>query len=279
MEGSVRKVGNRLRVTAQLVEAETGTHLWAAQMTALEDVFEFQDQITERWLASSSRACAVGGRERSSETSQNLDAYDLFLRAMPVCTRGCRTKVDSRIPLLGGALSLDPDYPAAQCIAWCHESVLYARVDSTEADRYVALFHARTIGSDTDDAAALAVAGWVVIVVASINQLASLGDRARFIVDPSCATAQYFAALVNSFANKPEATAFDAKQALRLSPSIQRPSRLIWHWGSQRLGSRSSRMPLLTLRRRRKSVLRIALLYRCMQSLWRLRGAPTNPEA
>ena len=49
LEGGVRKAGNRLRITAQLIEAETGTHLWAEKYDgALEDVFDLQDQITDR---------------------------------------------------------------------------------------------------------------------------------------------------------------------------------------------------------------------------------------
>ena len=81
LEGGVRKAGNRLRITAQLIEAETGAHLWADRFDgALDDVFELQDQITERWSASSSRACSdrrSSARAESGPTS--LDAYDLYL--------------------------------------------------------------------------------------------------------------------------------------------------------------------------------------------------------
>ena len=58
LEGSVRKAGDRVRITAQLLEAETGAHLWADRYEGkLEDVFDLQDQITEKWSASSSQAC------------------------------------------------------------------------------------------------------------------------------------------------------------------------------------------------------------------------------
>ena len=81
------------------------------------------------------------------------------------------------------------------------------------------VLHARTaIASDTDDAAALAVAGWVVIVLTKERDLAIAAIERALTLNPSCATAHYFAALVNSFAQNPAATAFHAKQALRLSP-------------------------------------------------------------
>jgi tetratricopeptide (TPR) repeat protein len=221
VEGSVRKVGTRLRVTAQLVEAETGAHLWADKYDGvLEDVFDFQDRITERLVGVVEPSVRKSEIERSRRKHpENLDAYDLFLRAMPYLQARMPDQGRIAIPLLKKGLSLDPDYPAAHAhLAWCHEWC-FTRGGLHEADRSAALLHARTaIASDTDDAAALAVAGWVVIVLTKERDLAIAAIEHALSLNPSCATAHYFAALVNSFAQNPTAAAFHAEQALRLSP-------------------------------------------------------------
>ncbi len=85
LEGGVRKTGNRVRITAQLVEAETGRHLWADRFDgALEDVFDLQDQITERVVGIVEPSLQRSEIERSRrKPPENLDAYDLYLRALP----------------------------------------------------------------------------------------------------------------------------------------------------------------------------------------------------
>jgi adenylate cyclase len=85
LEGSVRKVGARLRVTAQLVEAETGAHLWADKFDGdLIDVFDFQDQITERVVGIVEPNVQKSELDRSRrKPPESLDAYDLYLRALP----------------------------------------------------------------------------------------------------------------------------------------------------------------------------------------------------
>jgi TolB-like protein/class 3 adenylate cyclase len=85
LEGSVRKAGHRLRVTAQLVEAESGAYLWADKYDgALEDVFDFQDAITERVVGIVEPNVRKSEIERARrKRPDNLGAYDRFLRAMP----------------------------------------------------------------------------------------------------------------------------------------------------------------------------------------------------
>ena len=124
------------------------------------------------------------------------------------CRRECPT-----------ALKLDPGYAAAHAhLAWCHEWC-FSRGGFDEADKRAALIHARTaIGSDTDDAAALAVSGWVIIVLTKEHEMALSAIERALSLNASCATAHYFAALVNAFAARPEVVALHADRALRLSP-------------------------------------------------------------
>jgi adenylate cyclase len=85
LEGGVRKAGNRVRITTQLLEAETGAHLWADRFDgALEDIFDLQDRITEKVVGVVEPSLRQSEIERSRrKPPENLDAYDLYLRALP----------------------------------------------------------------------------------------------------------------------------------------------------------------------------------------------------
>jgi adenylate cyclase len=203
------------------VEAETGAHVWADKFDgALEDVFDLQDKITD---------CVVGIIEPSVRRSEierarrkrpgNLNAYDLFLRSLPHMQARMPEGARAAIPLLEEALRLEPDYPTAHAhLAWCREWC-FTRGGLDEADKTAALFHARkAIASEMDDAAGLAVAGWVIIVLTKEHELALSAIERALLLNASCATAHYFAALTNAFANQPVAAAFHANRALRLSP-------------------------------------------------------------
>jgi adenylate cyclase len=221
LEGGVRKAGGRLRITAQLVEAETGAHLWADKYDgAIEDVFDLQDRITDQVVGVVEPNLRRSEIERSRrKRPENLDAYDLFLRALPHLQARMPDQGRIAIPFLEQALKLDPDYAVARAhLAWCHEWC-FTRGGLDETDRTAALHHARTaIASGIDDAASLAIAGWVIIVLTKEHEMA-LGVIERALsLNASCATAHYFAGLVNAFADHANAAAFHAHRALRLSP-------------------------------------------------------------
>ena len=175
LEGGVRKSGNRLRVTAQLVEAETGAHLWANRYDGdTEDVFDFQDRITDSVVGIVEPSVQRTEIERARrKRPDNLNAYDLYLRALPHTTTSRPEDAAVAIKLLEEALTLDPDYVAAHAlIAWCHEKC-FARSGLKEVDRVRALSHAHwVIGSTTDDAAALAMAGYVISLLSRDHEAA-----------------------------------------------------------------------------------------------------------
>ena len=101
LEGSVRKVGRQVRITGQLVEAETGVHIWADRYDrALDDVFALQDaRSRSMWSARSSRACARPRSSASSKRPENLDAYDLVLRATPFALTSMPEGAPQALPL------------------------------------------------------------------------------------------------------------------------------------------------------------------------------------
>jgi len=225
LEGGVRKAGGRVRITAQLVEAGTGAHLWADKYDgALENVFDLQDQITDQVVGIVEPSLRRSEIERSRrKRPENLDAYDLYLRALPHVA--AQMPKDARIALsyLQKALTLDPEYAAAHAlIAWCHE-LCFARDGFDIADKEQALLNARaTIASSTDDGMALAVAGFVMALLAkngSGDHEAALGAIDRGIaLNASCATALYLGALANGGGGRPEKATSLAVRALRLSP-------------------------------------------------------------
>ena len=221
LEGGVRKAGSRLRITTQLVEAATGAHLWADKYDgALRDIFDLQDKITERVVAIVEPSVRKSEIERSlRKRPESLDAYDLFLRALPHMQARMPDEARLAIPLLEKALKLDPGYAVAHAhLAWCHEWC-FTRGGLDKRDKDTALLHARAaIASDIDDAAALAVAGWVIIVLTKEHDMALSAIERALRLNASCATAHYFAALVNAFADQPAVAAFHANLALRLSP-------------------------------------------------------------
>src|SRR5262249_34854258 len=125
LEGSVRKAGNRVRITGQLIDTATGAHIWADRFDgALDDIFELQDQVA------SSVAGAIEPKLRQSEIERasrkpttNLTAYDLYLRALAQSYRYTEEGVAEALGLTRQALAIDPSYaPAAAMVGWCRRT-------------------------------------------------------------------------------------------------------------------------------------------------------------
>jgi adenylate cyclase len=112
LEGSVRKGGNRLRITAQLIEAETGAHVWADRFEgALDDLFDLQDKITERIVGVLEPSVMKSEIERSRrKPPENLAAYDLYLRAAPYLTSPRSVDAGAAADLLEQACGSIPDF-------------------------------------------------------------------------------------------------------------------------------------------------------------------------
>ena len=120
----MRKVGERVRITGQLVEARTGAHLWAYRFEGtLGDVFELQDRVAEGVAGAIEPALRRAEIERARrKPTESLDAYDLYLRALPHAYAMTSEGNAEALQLLGRALELDPGYATACGLkAWYHE--------------------------------------------------------------------------------------------------------------------------------------------------------------
>ena len=221
LEGSVRKGGNRVRITAQLIDATNGTHLWADRFDGLlEEVFELQDKV----------AISVAGvieptlRQTEIERARrkrpdSLDAYDLYLRALPHAFTAMPEDADKALALLGKAVELEPDFAAAHAIiAWCQEQ-RYLRGGLQEETLNAALRHARrAIAGGSDDAAALATAGFVIAAAGRDYGTALTAFDRSFALSGSSALALGFSSVVRAWKGDDAIAVEQANRALRLSP-------------------------------------------------------------
>ncbi len=221
LEGGVRKAGNRLRITALLIEAETGAHLWAERFDgALDDVFDLQDQITDKVIGIVEPSLQRSEIERARrKPPENLGAYDLYLRALPHMESLTPAGAGIAAELLEDALKLDPSYAAAHAqLAWCRQ-IIFIQGGLNEADKVSGLRHARAaIARSGDDAIALAIAGMVMGHLGRDYETALSAIARALAVNPSCAAAHYFGAHLNAFCGDSAAATAHAERALRLSP-------------------------------------------------------------
>ena len=115
VEGSVRKAGNRVRIAAQLVETETGAHVWADRYEGdLRDIFALQDELTERIVSAVERSVQAAEIKRArAKPPGSLTAYDLYLRALPAYFGQTEEDYKRADLLLRHALGTDPEYSEA----------------------------------------------------------------------------------------------------------------------------------------------------------------------
>jgi TolB-like protein/Flp pilus assembly protein TadD len=220
LEGGVFRAARRIRIMARLVEAETGKLLWADRYdNALEDIFDLQDEIAKRVVGIVEPSVQKSEIERIKwKRVENLDAYELYLRALPLVAAHMPGHARTALALLEKALKLDPDnLPVHALAAWCHE-LCFTREGFNKARSDGALRHARTvIAGNPQDATVLAVAGFVVRFIGSPETGNATIDRA-LALNPSSATALYLGAQSHALSGDIVAAAAFADRGLQLSP-------------------------------------------------------------
>ena len=127
LEGSVRKSGNRIRITGQLIDAASGAHLWADRYDgALEDVFELQDQVAASVVGAIDPSVIQAEMERAKrKPTSSLDAYDYYLRGVAAHWQQHRTRESNAeaSKFLERAVELDPQFAAAYAqLGWALEN-------------------------------------------------------------------------------------------------------------------------------------------------------------
>jgi adenylate cyclase len=223
LEGSLRKAGNRVRISCQLVEAASGQHLWAERFDGtLDDSFDLQDRITESVIGSVGPVLREAEIERARRKPEgNLDVYELTLRAFPPTFAETARDNEEALRLLARALELDPAYPTANALAaWCHQQRHLVDWPAAQADdREIARRLARAaITGGADSALSLALAGAVHASLSRDHDLAlAAADRARMI-NANSAVVLGFDALTRCICGAYETALEHAEKAMRLSP-------------------------------------------------------------
>src|SRR5262245_38757993 len=145
LEGCVRKAADRVRITGQLIDAATGVHVWAQRYDRkFDDIFALQDEIALSVLGAIEPSLRRAEVERvKRKRPDNLDAYDLGLRALHHVYLAMPEEATKALPFLESALALEADYAGAHgFLAWCHE-ILFVRGGFGEENRAAAIRHAR----------------------------------------------------------------------------------------------------------------------------------------
>jgi TolB-like protein len=220
LAGSVRKAGDHFHIAVQLIEAQTGTRLWAESYDRpLDNIFSVQDDITMRVIG------AIEPQLRTIEIARikrkrpnNLDAYDLKLRALSIQNFMPEAQA-TIILLLEKALALEPDYASAHAHLALAYHIKFSRGGLNEKDREAAIKHAHaTIACGSDDATTLATAGLVIwLDEHDVATAFDLLDHA-LAISRSNVVALSFSAYALAWMGKTELAIERAQHALRLSP-------------------------------------------------------------
>ena len=225
LEGSVRKAGNKVRITGQLIETANGTHLWADRYDGeLDDVFALQDRITQSVAGVIAPSIERAEIERvRRKPSNSLDAYDLYLRALPALYSMTREGNTECRELLGRAISLDPGFAAAHFLmARCGDYAI-AQGWITAEEQGPASLQGLQLACrlDNQNAEALASYGRVLASLGGSLDEALALTRQAVAINPNSAFVWLYSGWTNLYAGN-SATALDnLKKALRLNPRDQ----------------------------------------------------------
>jgi TolB-like protein/class 3 adenylate cyclase/tetratricopeptide (TPR) repeat protein len=223
LEGSIRTAGGRLRITGQLIDAETGVHLWADRFEGvLEEVFEFQDEVTRNVVGAIMPSVTAAEIERTQrKRPESLDAYDLYLRALPAIREMTLAGNNQALALVHQALKINPRYSVMAGLgAWIYTlRIAQGWCTNPEAERSQALDLARqAIANGQNDADALSMAGYT---------LGFLGERLReglaavdraINLNPNSALSYANAGWLKAYLGRADQAIADFERSIRLSP-------------------------------------------------------------
>jgi TolB-like protein/class 3 adenylate cyclase/tetratricopeptide (TPR) repeat protein len=224
LEGSVRRAGNRLRITAQLIEAQSGAHVWADRFEGSpQDVFELQDEVTEKVVI------AIAPQVERAEIARalrrppgNTDAYDCYLKGLACLSSANAESTEQALDLFSKASALDPDFASAHGMAMiCYANRLgyYGTVKELAREQSeVTRLWQMVARVGNDDGRALASAGWAVAyVLRDLSSAKELIDRAVEL-NPNLASARLYSGWINLWLGYPELAIEQINRAHRLDP-------------------------------------------------------------
>jgi len=229
LEGSVRKAGDRIRISGQLIDAATGAHLWADRFEgSLEDVFDLQDKVASSVAGVIEPTLQAAEIRYSAERpTKDLTAYDLYLRARSVASSYEREHLAQALDLLGQAIDREPRYGPALALAATYRGDLenydWADDREEEENRRAAIGLAReALSAAADDPGVLGRAAMVLGRFGEdLDAALALIDRA-LVLNPSFAYGWYWSGWLHLFAGQAELAIQHFETSMRLNPRGQR---------------------------------------------------------
>jgi TolB-like protein/tetratricopeptide (TPR) repeat protein len=225
LEGSVRKAGNRVRITGQLIDATTGGHIWADRFDSpLENVFDLQDRVTASVVGAIEPRLQRAEIERAGrKPTESLHAYDYFLRGMATSHAELFTKdtVAEARRLFVRAVELDPNYAAAYgmaawCDCWKKTTGWMIDPDGEIADGVRLARHAVALGKD--DPTALWSGGHSLAYLAGEVEAGAASIDRALVLNPNLAAAWHASGWMRIYLGEPSGAIERFQQAMRLNP-------------------------------------------------------------
>jgi adenylate cyclase len=234
LEGGVRKAGGRVRITAQLIDAASGHHLWAERFDRdLADIFAVQDEVTGRIVATLAGKLAESERRRArSGQTENLEAYDCVLRGRELWERF--TPEDNREArrLYEKAIELDPDYARAYAsLAWTYltdHNERWAGAEDQPLERALEIARRGVVANPASHSNHLALGQ--VCLSKSLHDEALEALQTAIALNPNDADGYVFLANALSFAGRPDEAIELIEKAQRLNPAA--PRWYAWNLGA-----------------------------------------------
>lgn len=223
VEGSVRKAGTRVRITGQLIQAESGQHIWANQFDGeLADIFELQDRVTSSLVAAIEPSLRQAEIERAlGKPTEHLDAYDHYLRALPYFYTLTKDGMSRAIALLEQAITADPAFAlakasVARCYAWRNPQ---GWATTPDLERTTAIRLGReALAEGGNDPSILWMVGFVKWQLkVDFDGALDLYERS-LAINPNCAPALTVRGWALAWAGRSNEAIPSLLQALRLSP-------------------------------------------------------------
>jgi TolB-like protein/Tfp pilus assembly protein PilF len=219
VEGSVRKAGNRIRVTAQLIEASTGNHLWAEHYDRdVEDIFAVQDAVTQTVVATlPGRIEEAGARSSRRKQPENLAAYDYLLRGLAIYRSLDTTQTQAARDMFDRAIALDPGLARAYLWLAATEWREWWNDRSLEALDKAYVLVKRAVSLDENDGLCNASLGYLLVERRQFDRAAFHIERAVSL-NPNDPTIAVHKGLLLAYTSQPDEGAIWMRKALRLDP-------------------------------------------------------------
>jgi len=223
LEGSVRKAANKLRISGQLIDSSTGTHLWADHFDgSLGDIFDLQDHVTASVVGAIAPKLEQAEIERAKrKPTESLDAYDFYLRGIASVHQWTKEGFSEGLRLFYRAIELDPDFASAYGMAvrcYARRKVAGWMTDRVRETAETERLARRAAEVGKDDAVALCLGGFgLAYVVGDFAGGVAMIDRA-LVLNPNLAVAWSWSGHVRTFRGEPDVAISHQDRAMRLSP-------------------------------------------------------------